>query len=79
MALTFQQIQVFRAVALSGSFSSAKRVTGLSQPAVSQSIAKLEKFLNTTLFIRSRNNLELTPSGEFWFNESRDILSKLLA
>ena len=78
MKVTIQQLQIFSSVALSKSFSSARKTTKLSQPAISQSIAKLEKELNTQLFIRGRRNeIALTPSGEFWVKESKQILDRI--
>ena len=77
MSITLQQLQIFRAVALTGSFTTAKRTTGLSQPAISQSIAKFEKILGTNVFIRGKKaDIELTPAGEFWLKESKDIAEK---
>ena len=78
MTINLQQLSIFRAVVLAGSLSGAKRSTGLSQPAISQAIAKLEQHLDTTLIIRGRfKNIELTPSGEFWLKQSKEILEQV--
>ena len=78
MTINLQQLSIFRAVVLAGSLSGAKRSTGLSQPAISQAIAKLEQHLDTTLIIRGRfKNIELTPSGEFWLKQSKEILKNI--
>ena len=78
MTINLQQLKTFRAVVLAGSLSGAKRSTGLSQPAISQNIAKLEQYLDSTLIIRGRfKNIELTPSGEFWLKQSKEILEQV--
>lgn len=51
-------------VARQGGVVPASRVLGMSQPAVSKSIAELEKILSTQLYDRSRRKLRLTREGE---------------
>ncbi|MDU0349687.1 LysR family transcriptional regulator [Actinomyces sp. MRS3W] len=46
-----------------GSFSGAARVLGLSQPALSHSVARLEAALGEKLFTRSTRGTGLTPAG----------------
>jgi len=45
------------------SFSKASKVLGISQPAVTQQIRILEKFLNVNLFERKKNGVVLTKEG----------------
>jgi DNA-binding transcriptional LysR family regulator len=52
------------AVARSGSFSSAAEATNISQPALSQSIALLERELGLRTLERSRRGAKLTDFGE---------------
>jgi len=58
------QLPVFIQVAKSGSFAQAARELGISAPAVSKAIAKLEDEWKTKLFFRSSHSLSLTPVGE---------------
>ncbi len=58
------RLKAFAAVAERGSFTLAARDLGISQAAVSQNIAELEKDLGAVLFIRSRGSVRLTPAGE---------------
>lgn len=47
-----------------GSFTKASASLGLTQSALSQKIARLEDYLQATLFIRKSEGLELTSAGE---------------
>lgn len=58
------QLPVFIQVAKLGSFAKAARELGISAPAVSKAISKLEQEWQTKLFLRSSHSLSLTPSGE---------------
>ncbi|MGN0201807.1 MAG: LysR family transcriptional regulator [Candidatus Cryptobacteroides sp.] len=58
------RLKVFLAVASRGSFTLAAKELGISQPAVSQNVAELEKSLGAELFVRSRGNVTLTPAGK---------------
>lgn len=63
-SLTFEQVQVFRTVVQTGSFTKAAERLYLSQPAISQQIDHLERALGTKLFARERGHrLSLTASG----------------
>ena len=57
------RLKVFLAVSEEGSFTRAARTLGISQPAVSQNIADLEKETGTELFIRRKGAVEPTPAG----------------
>ena len=47
MDITLKQLQIFRAVVIAGSITKASRRVGLSQPSISQQLAKLEERLGT--------------------------------
>ena len=77
MDITLKQMQIFRAVVIAGSITKASRRVGLSQPSISQQLAKLEERLGTQLINRNRTGtVSLTPSGEYWFKFSDDVLRK---
>ena len=57
------RLRIFVAVAREGSFTQAARRLGITQPAVSQSIAELEKNLGAELFERSRGSVTMTAAG----------------
>jgi DNA-binding transcriptional LysR family regulator len=77
MDITLKQLQIFRAVVIAGSITKASRRVGLSQPSISQQLAKLEERLGTQLINRNRTGtVSLTPSGEYWFKFSDELLRK---
>lgn len=57
-----------------GSFSAAGRDLGLGQPNVSRYVAALEERLHARLLHRSTRRLSLTPEGERYYAEVRQIL-----
>ena len=68
------RLRVFDTVARCGSFTAAARALGISQPAVSQHIAELEKTLGVTLFERTRTSVCLTEKGRTFRRCSDQIL-----
>lgn len=69
--------QIFYEVAGCRNFSVAAKKLYISQPAVSKSISRLEKSLNTTLFHRSSRGVALTPEGEILYKHVEQALSSL--
>jgi DNA-binding transcriptional LysR family regulator len=63
MRLTLRQLQIFRAVALSGSTTAAADSVALSQSATSGALNELERILDTRLFDRVGKRLILNDSG----------------
>lgn len=68
------RLNVFVAVAREGGFTKAAAALGVSQPAVSQNVADLEKSLGVKLFERLRGEVALTPEGEVFMKYARNIL-----
>ena len=58
-------LKVFEAVARNRSFTAAARELDVTQPAVSQKIAELEKSLGANLFVRNRTSVSLTPRAKY--------------
>jgi DNA-binding transcriptional LysR family regulator len=58
-----RDVEVFRAVMTAGSASKAAQVLGISQPAVSQAIARLEATAGLALFARVRGRLHPTQEA----------------
>jgi len=71
------EVQVFLEVAASGSFSRATETSGLSQPAVSRAIGRLEQRLNIRLFDRTTRQVVLTPHGEAFLPIARRVVRDL--
>lgn len=69
------RLMVFESVARLGSFSAAARELGVSQPAVSQNVAELERQLEgVQLFERSAGSVTLTAKGENFLQYVRQII-----
>ncbi len=77
MDITLRQLEIFHAVVVAASVSRGARRVGLSQPTVSQQLAKMENTLGTQLLARRAAELELTPAGEYWFRRASDILNEI--
>lgn len=65
--MTHAQLKAFHAVAQCAGFSKAAQRLSLTQPAVSDHIAKLEQSCGTQLFIRTRREAALTEFGRRLF------------
>lgn len=57
-----------------GSFSAVAREFQTSQPSISRYVATLEQQLGARLLHRSTRKLSLTPEGERYYSEARNIL-----
>lgn len=77
MQATIRQLRAFVATAEELHFGRAAGRLGLSQPTVSQEIARLEKVWGVTLFDRSSRLVELTDSGRELLRASRGVLDQL--
>lgn len=80
MDITLKQLQIFRAVVVSGSITKASRRLVLSQPSISQQLAKLEERLGAQLILRNRTGtVSLTPAGAYWYGVSDELTRRLEA
>ena len=70
------RLQVFLTVVDQKSFTKAAAKLKVSQPAVSQNIAELERLLDKKLFVRLKNETLLTPEGEVFLVYVNEIMSK---
>lgn len=64
MRPNLRHLHCFQEIARLGSLSAAARAVHLSQPAVTQAVAGLESFFETTLLSRRSDGVSLTPAGE---------------
>ncbi len=79
MAMDWDKLRVFHAVAEAGSFTHAGETLNLSQSAVSRQISQLEDSLKVALFHRHARGLILTEQGETLYRTARDVFAKLAA
>ena len=71
-----KQLEAFRTVIDRRSVTAAARVLGLTQPAVSTQIARLEQAVGFTLFERAGRGLKPTPEGVLFYAEACRVLDE---
>jgi DNA-binding transcriptional LysR family regulator len=71
------RLAVFRQVVSSGSFTAAAAALGISQPAVSQHIARLEQEIGVALLDRSRQGLRTTYPGKVLLHHADNLMTQL--
>ncbi|NYT36346.1 LysR family transcriptional regulator [Allopusillimonas soli] len=62
--MLLREIEVFRTVMTSGTASKAAKLMGVSQPAISQALGRLEQHAGIALFLRVRGRLQPTPAAQ---------------
>ncbi len=77
MAMDWDKLRIFHAVAEAGSFTHAGETLHLSQSAVSRQISSLEDSLGVRLFHRHARGLILTEQGELLYRTVHDVFAKL--
>lgn len=73
------ELKAFSAAADLGTLGRAARLLGTSQPAISKRIRNLERVLGLELLLRSRDGVELTRSGEHFYELTREVLEGIEA
>ena len=71
-------LDVIDAVARHGSFSGAAQELHRVPSAVSYTGRQLEQWLAVPLFVRRHRDVELTPAGQMFVKEARDVMKKML-
>src|SRR5690349_18827847 len=64
-----RQLEAFRATMQAGTVSGAAVLLGVSQPAASRLLGRLEKELNLTLFDRTKGRLAPTPEAQILYDQ----------
>jgi DNA-binding transcriptional LysR family regulator len=75
--LDLRRLRIFAAVAEGGSFTAAASVLYLSQPAVSQQMAILEREAGVQLLDRGPRGIRLTQAGEFLAKRTAALLAEM--
>lgn len=85
MIPSLRHLHLCREIARLGSVSAVSRRLHLSQPAVTQGVANVERYFGTPLFVRDSRGMQLTPAGvgcsqriERALTQLRDGLTELL-
>jgi DNA-binding transcriptional LysR family regulator len=74
--MNLKQLEVFIAVAESGSFSRAAEITFLTQSTVSQHVSSLEKEFELTLLDRTGKGALLTEAGKLLLGHARRVVGE---
>ncbi len=74
MNIDLELYRIFYVVAKHKHMTRASEELHISQPAISQSIKKLEEQLNGTLFLRSNKGMELTEEGKMFYGYVKGAL-----
>ncbi|MDG0794128.1 LysR family transcriptional regulator [Cohnella ginsengisoli] len=77
IALEWQQIEYFIAVAKSQHMTNAAKQLSVTQPALSRSIATLEKEVGVELFERRGRNLALNRYGQLFLERAQNALKEI--
>ena len=75
--ISLNQLRVFWAVAHSESLTRAAKQLGVTQPALSQQLAKLENALGGQLFDRINNQLVLSDAGRYLLRKAETVLAEM--
>tara|TARA_R110002049_G_scaffold137350_2_gene297340 strand:- start:20777 stop:21745 length:969 start_codon:yes stop_codon:yes gene_type:complete len=75
--VTLRGIEIFEALAQSGSVAQTAQATGLSQPAVSQQMRNLEAAIGAELIDHTRRPMRLTQAGQMFLRRAGAALSEL--
>ena len=73
MAINLRQIEVFRAIMMTGSISSAARLLHVSAPAVSRMLSYMESRIEFPLFDRVKGRLCATPEARQLYHETEHV------
>jgi LysR family hca operon transcriptional activator len=74
--MELRHLRYFIAVAAHGSFNRAAEVLHLTQPALSRQVRDLEEELGVPLLVRGQNTVELTESGDLFYEEAREVIAR---
>ena len=73
--MTVRHLKTFIAVCEAGGITKAASALYVAQPAVSQTIAEIEKYYNVILFDRIGNRLVLTDSGKRLLAKAKETVA----
>jgi DNA-binding transcriptional LysR family regulator len=77
--MELRHVRYFVAVAEHGHFGRAAEALHTAQPSLSQQVRQLEREVGVPLFERTTRRVRLTPAGELFLGECRQILAQVTA
>lgn len=75
--LTLRQIEIIRAVMVSGTIAGAARLLGVSAPGISRAMKYIEQSLKIEMFVRKQNRYYPTPEAEDIFEQINGVYKKV--
>jgi molybdate transport repressor ModE-like protein len=72
-----RDLRYFAAIARSGSMTAAAKALHVSQPTLTVAMQQLEEELSTQLFLRERNGVRLTTTGEELLKHAQEVFDLL--
>jgi DNA-binding transcriptional LysR family regulator len=72
-----RHLRYFVAVAEAGCVMAGARTVGIVQPALSRQIRELEAAIGTPLLVRKTKGVELTPAGQSFLRDAKQLLADL--
>jgi DNA-binding transcriptional LysR family regulator len=75
--LTLRQIEIVRAIMVTGSISGAARLLNVTQPGISRALKHLESSLGLSLFIRQGGRYVPAAEARDIFNQVQEVYAKL--
>jgi molybdate transport repressor ModE-like protein len=76
-AIDSTEMRILHALAITGSLTAAAATLGLSQPAVSQRIKRIETRLAVPLIERQGRGIRLTPAGNILADHARTVVAEI--
>ncbi|MER8034506.1 LysR family transcriptional regulator [Streptomyces hydrogenans] len=77
MQLELRHLEAVCRIAEAGSLGRAAQLLGVSQPALSAQLRRIERVAGGELFLRGRRGVEPTPLGEFVLSKARLVLGEM--
>ncbi|WP_419997111.1 LysR family transcriptional regulator [Streptomyces boninensis] len=77
MQLELRHLQAVCRIAEAGSLMRAAALLGVSQPALSAQLRRIERVAGGELFVRGRRGVEPTPLGQFVLDKARRVLGEM--
>lgn len=75
--MELEDLKYFSAVVTEGNFTKASKRLRIAQPAISRRIKRLEEDLGSTLLIRHKRHVELTPTGNAVLRYTKNIFENV--
>ncbi|MEM9578881.1 MAG: LysR substrate-binding domain-containing protein [Pseudomonadota bacterium] len=76
--MQIREIECFQAIMTAGTMTRASQMLGISQPAVSNTIATLEHRLGFKLFLRKSGRLQPTPEALIFYEDAQRLLEAVV-